>query len=1632
MKKRSSLVLNSTFATVILAAAIGLIATPSAMANTARWIAIPGVSANTNWSDNLNWTNSAGGGPGSTNNDVLFGATGAVGTAGEVNNVVDTKHQSFSLTYTNVNGLFHTTEIPGGIALTNATGLTVGGVTANGLTTIVNMSGAGTLVQLGNINIGNSGSSSANSGTLLNLSALSNFVHVASNGTFNVGVLARGSAEFNFAAVSNNITVSNMVLNSSTSSGASGTVRLGTGTNIINAATINVGFQRSSCTVSFFGATGELRLRGLGGTDSDRANMTLGNRNVNTSGGTDTATLSFNGHAVDLKLGTLTMGQAINGAPTGSQGANGIINFDTGTIDATTINMAIASANAFNNGNATINVGATGTLIAGSGGISLVNQGTLGTATGNLNISGGTVNCSGNIFKTTAAGTANLTLSSGLLDMQPAGDATPGSISADTLSVGTGGTGVITNAAMISATTFTIGASGSVAGATTINVTSGGSLDVSAVSGFALAGNQRLQGSGTVSGAVIQNTGASISVGTNGTTGTLAFNSDLTLNAGGNLAFDLDTPGVNDSITVGGNLVLAGTNNVSLTAVGGGFVNGTYTLMTYSGTLSGNATCFQVIGPIAQGRQSFTFDTNTPGQINLVVAGTAGNLTWVGDGVANTWNLIGATNWTSGSPDVFYNFDGVTIDDTGSDSPAINLVGTLLPGSVTVTNDAKNFALSGSGKISGTTGLTKLGTGALTIANSGTNDFTGTITVEGGTLAFDQGADTTVANVIAGSGLLVKTNTNTLSLNGVNTYTSNTVVSAGTLKVNNNASLGSLVGGTVTVAGGASLDLGGNATANNANYGAKEIRIAGSGVGGNGAIINSSSVQQINALQKVTLTGNATFGGPGSFFTAGNPGRWDIRGGTPVLDLAGNKLTKVGTNQISMVSVSITDGDIDLNTGILSMESASFVTNSGTITVNSNGYLGHFRLALGSFTRPIVLNGGTITNLTTTGIHSTNDALITLTAYSTLGGSGGSNTIVLNGVITNTGGAFGLTKVGGGVFELGGVSGNTYTGNTTNLGGTLVLNKTSGDAIPAALVIPAGTVTNALNNQIADSAPVTVSGGTLALGANSDTVGAVTLESGTISGGTLTGSSYGVQNGTISANLAGGGVAMVKTTANTVILSGANTYDGGSAINAGSLRANVSGSPYGSGVVTVADGAVAYLSAAGLFPNTFSLAGIGPVEASGSFGALRLATGGALVTNTATLTANTRIGSRGSGATGGILGGLITGPYALELNYLGDSTSGSLTLSNANNNWTGDTTILHGTLRLGLSEVIPNGVSAGNVILTNSWTNTATILDLNGASETVNGLSTVGSDPSLCVITNGSVTASTLTAGDNAASSTFGGLIKAGAGVINLTKIGGGTLTLTAANTYSGATTVSNGTLALTGAATISSSIPITVGAGATLDASGTTFGQLALSSGQTLRGNGTVNGILIAASGATVSPGTSIGRLTVSSPVNLLNGSTTLMELDAANGTNDVLASTSSINLNGTLTVTNIAGTLAGGQSYKLFSGTLAGNFTVTNLPALGGGLSWDWNPTTGILSIVGSSVNTTPTNIVSSVAGGNLTLSWPSDHIGWSLLVQTNLRSVGLNTNWFVVPDSSTTNQVTVPISTSTPTVFYRLVYP
>jgi fibronectin-binding autotransporter adhesin len=98
--------------------------------------------------------------------------------------------------------------------------------------------------------------------------------------------------------------------------------------------------------------------------------------------------------------------------------------------------------------------------------------------------------------------------------------------------------------------------------------------------------------------------------------------------------------------------------------------------------------------------------------------------------------------------------------------------------------------------------------------------------------------------------------------------------------------------------------------------------------------------------------------------------------------------------------------------------------------------------------------------------------------------------------------------------------------------------------------------------------------------------------------------------------------------------------------------------------------------------------------------------------------------------------------------------------------------------------VIPDGATKGDVTVTGT-------LDLNGNSETINGLSGAGT---VDTIAGGTPT---LTVGNDNDTSTFSGTIQDTAGTLGLAKTGSGTLTLSGANTYTGATTVNGGVLVL-------------------------------------------------------------------------------------------------------------------------------------------------------------------------------------------------------------------------------------------
>jgi autotransporter-associated beta strand protein len=399
--------------------------------------------------------------------------------------------------------------------------------------------------------------------------------------------------------------------------------------------------------------------------------------------------------------------------------------------------------------------------------------------------------------------------------------------------------------------------------------------------------------------------------------------------------------------------------------------------------------------------------------------------------------------------------------------------------------------------------------------------------------------------------------------------------------------------------------------------------------------------------------------------------------------------------------------------------------------------------------------------------------------------------------------------------------------------------------------------------------------------------------------------------------------------------------------------------------------------------------------------------------------------------------GTISGPGSLsKWGY------GTLVLDNTSASW-GDTVIHAGTLVLGRSGsngllpgtlanpssvVISAGANlkfvrgsdksffdiisgAGGVIVANSPTAVVRLVSDN----TYTGPTTISSGELMIGQGNagdpGSIVSSVV---NNSGKLTFNrveDLAYAGAinGTGSLDKQAAGKLVLSGTNGYTGATTISAGTLVLNG---VIGASPVSVAGG-------------------TLGGNGLILGPVTLQSGGVLAPGASVGTLTISNSLSLSGN--TVMELNAAAGTNDLVRGLTAVTYGGTLTLSNLEGTVAASNAFKLFSADSYQGAFATLSPA-NPGLHLAWN--TNTLAVDGTLrvVSTLPP----SVSVGPLTpcappavcfnLSWPADHTGWRLQVQTN----SLGANWHDVPGATFTNQLAFPLDPAVHSIFYRLVFP
>ena len=130
--------------------------------------------------------------------------------------------------------------------------------------------------------------------------------------------------------------------------------------------------------------------------------------------------------------------------------------------------------------------------------------------------------------------------------------------------------------------------------------------------------------------------------------------------------------------------------------------------------------------------------------------------------------------------------------------------------------------------------------------------------------------------------------------------------------------------------------------------------------------------------------------------------------------------------------------------------------------------------------------------------------------------------------------------------------------------------------------------------------------------------------------------------------------------------------------------------------------------------------------------------------------------------------------------------------------------------------------------------------------------------------------------------------------------------------------------------------------------------------------------------------------------------------------------------------------GTTSGGPYPAVFGGLTATNYAdanVTNavnyfyvVTAVGAG-----GESPNSLQVVSAPLPSgQPTNLLMQVAGGQMQLSWPQDHLGWRLQIQTNTLTGGLGTNWVTVPNSTNIISTNLVINPTNGSVFLRLVYP
>jgi fibronectin-binding autotransporter adhesin len=989
------------------------------------------------------------------------------------------------------------------------------------------------------------------------------------------------------------------------------------------------------------------------------------------------------------------------------------------------------------------------------------------------------------------------------------------------------------------------GVSGTISGAIS-DGTSAGSLSAQdGVGGGVLV----LSGANTYSGGTAINSGVTVGVTNNSSLGTGAvtfnggtlqtqaglsnFANALTLTGAGVLDLDGSASAFSGPISGGGALTITDNSaggGGAATLTGANTNSGGVNIMAGAGS-GGVAVLADAAGALGTGAVTMTSGSGTnPTSLNL--EGFAETIASLSGTANSTLNLNGAALTVNGTG-ASTTFAG-TIEDTAVTQGSLTMSGA---GSTLVLSGNNNTYSGGTNLNAGTIGVTNnssLGTGAVTF-NGGTlqtqatlSAFNNLVSLAGnGTVDID-GNSSTFSGVISGAGALTVTNSGNggvLTLSGANAYSGDTTVQNGaTLGITAVGNLGNSALLTLSNGGGLQTQAGlsGFGTAISLAGTGGTIDLDGFSSSFNGGIVSGSgalTVESSAGSGVLTLQGTNSYGGGTTIGT----------GATVAISQAG----ALGTGGLTF-----NGGTLQTQLGLSSYNTAMTLTGAGTIDLYNND---------SKFTGAISGAGLlTITDSSPSGggiliLQGTNSS----TGGTNITGGTGSGGVTVQTNVANAFGSGGVDMTGGSSTANLNLEG--YSQTIASLGGDVNSNL---NLTGAALTI-SGTASAGANTTFAGVISDSASGGTLTL---SESGGALSLTGvNTYSGGTTL--NAGILGITNNASLGTGGLTMNGGTLQTQApLTGFNTaitLDGAGTIDLdGQTSSFNSGIISGSGALTFtnngAAGAVLTLQGTNSYSGGTTIANgaiIGILQA-GALGTGGLTfNGGTLQTQAPFTGYNTAITL--TGITGGTVdldgnastfSSAISGAGGLTITDSSANGGGVLTLTGANNTYSGGTNITAGSGLAGVAVQADatNTLGTGGVILTGASAPSTALLNLGGNAETIASLS--GNAFSVLDLFGAALTVS----GGAPASTTFLGLIQdssvGGTGTLTMSETGG-TLVLSGVNTYTGGTTLNAGRLGVTNDSSL--------GAGALTMNGGTLQTQAALTS--------LANAVVLQSAGGTV-----------------------------------------------------------------------------------------------------------------------------------------------------------------------------------